>query len=104
MNRNAFHSTVLLLALALCAARRAGAEVNQCRDQQGHLTLTDAPCAEMVVPAPEPLAALILRPAPPPLHPVKPNRMLGGDVATLKAAHQQMLLADSMRQRRLAGR
>lgn len=110
-------SLIVIAALALCSLSQAD-EVNRCVAASGEITLTDAPC-----PAEAPAAS---KPA---SHPngiehvamagiysrhdnfvpkQAASHGLARDVATLKLAHQTMLLLDSsaaaMRQQRLAAR
>jgi hypothetical protein len=115
MNR----SLILAAALAFCSVAQAD-EVNRCVAASGEITLTDAPC-----PAEAPAAAKPVAPAPGlttarmaltgaytkhdnfvARQPV--SRGLARDVATLKLAHQTMLLLDNsaavLRQDRLASR
>lgn len=117
MNR----SLIVIAALALCSLAQAD-EVNRCVAASGEVTLTDMPCPSDAPAAAKPatapathgsavehvaMAGIYSRhdtfvPRQPPSH------GLARDVATLKLAHQTMLLLDStaaaMRQQRLAAR
>lgn len=134
MNRPAFHRTLFLAALLVASTAFAGAEVNKCVDGDGRITLTDEPCpagahSELLASTPgaapleddagtpeaashgEALQRVVAAPAR--LRhdtwvkkPV-PGRRFAVDIATLKAARQNLRQFDhaaaTMRSGRLAG-
>jgi hypothetical protein len=115
-----------ICGLALAGGAAAG-DLNRCRDEQGHVLLTDQTCAqsgmapdtvvtEAVAPVPVPAAgdgaALVIhRDEQVPLaepkrsawadlpHPV-PHRAVALDASTLQAARNTMLMEDEMRRQR----
>ena len=117
MNR----SLIVIAALALCSLAQAD-EVNRCVAAGGEVTLTDAPCppdapaAAKTAPAAAARSGTVEHVAMAGIYSrhdnfvpkQSPSHGLARDVATLKLAHQTMLLLDStaaaMRQQRLASR
>lgn len=132
MKRTSIYRTIILAGMLATSAVSAGTEIVKCVDQDGKVTLTDAACpadAKTAVvfagsnepatapPSGEPPAFMadaaerytvprIARRALPVVKPMSASGALSRDVATLKAARQNLRLLDSaaqaMRSQRVA--
>lgn len=123
MNHTATICALFLTGMVLTASAYAGTGINKCVGGSGQVTLTDEPCAsgEQTVPVGSPATSADARvisverfaSSPMPVHyasvlkSAPPARGLSLDVATLKAARENMHLLDSaaqsMKSQRLAG-
>ena len=117
MARHIFRSNIFLTAMLAASAVFAGADIVECVDQHGRVTLTDAPCGEGArsIVTPGVAGQAIERVVPGPAQgrhgrsrsPLPGARMLARDAETLRAARVSMHVLDAasakLRHQRVAG-